>query len=179
MPIKSLQEKFEHELADIYDAEHQFLKGQQEMLAEATDDTLKEMLRTHIEQTKGHIKNLEGVFSAKGEEPKREMCAGAKGLVTEAKKMLEETQGAPKIRDCAIAGSAAKAEYYEISSYRDLIAGAEIMGQNEVVRLLQMNLEQEESTAMLIEQNVPDLLQKAMKQSDMKETKGAQASPTH
>ena len=179
MPIKSLQEKFEHELADIYDAEHQFLKGQQEMLAEASDDTLKEMLRTHIEQTKGQIKTLEDVFSAIGEEPKREMCAGAKGLITEAKKMLEETKGAPKIRDCAIAGSAAKAEHYEISSYRDLIAGAEMMGQNEVVSLLQMNLEQEEATAMLLEQSAPDLLQKAMKQSDMREAANAQASPTY
>ena len=179
MPIKSLQEKFEHELADIYDAEHQFLKGQQEMLAETTDSNLKEMLRTHIEQTRGHIKTLEDVFSAIGEKPKREMCAGAKGLVSEAQKMLEETKGAPKIRDCAIAGSAAKAEHYEISSYRDLIAGAEMMGQNEVVSLLQMNLEQEEATAMLLEQSAPDLLQKAMTATDLSQQTGAQASPTY
>ena len=36
MPITPLDEKFVHELADIYDAEHRFLKGQEEMLAAAT-----------------------------------------------------------------------------------------------------------------------------------------------
>ena len=44
MPIKNMQDKFLHELGDIYDAEHQFLKGQQEMLAAASEPTLKQMI---------------------------------------------------------------------------------------------------------------------------------------
>ncbi len=48
MPIKTTQEKFIHELGDILDAENRFLKGQQEMLEQATDETLKSGLQTHI-----------------------------------------------------------------------------------------------------------------------------------
>ncbi|HUP28219.1 MAG TPA: DUF892 family protein [Chloroflexia bacterium] len=185
MAINNLQEKFMHELGDIYDAEHQFLKAQQEMLTQATDPMLKEMITTHIEQTQGQIQNLEQVFSTLGEQPKREMCDGAKGIVSEGQKLLKETASAPQIRDCAIAGAASKVEHYEISSYRGLINGAELMGQREVVSLLQRNLEQEESTATLIEQSEPKLLQKAMQASGvgismgMADGAGAEASPTY
>lgn len=178
MPIKTMEEMFMHELGDIYDAEHQFLKGQQEMLEKTTDPTLKEMITTHIDQTEGQLETLKQVFAALGEEPKREPCSGARGLVNEAKKMLEETVGAPKVRDCAIASSAEKVEHYEICAYSGLISSAELMGQREVVSLLQMNLEQEESTARLIKENAPALLEKAITKRDMVE-KGAQASPSY
>ena len=168
-----------HELGDIYDAEHQFLQGQREMRDHTTDATLKEMIGTHIEQTQEQIKTLEGVFQALGEEPKREPCAGARGLVSEAKKMLEETKGAPRVRDLAIAGAAQKVEHYEIVAYTGLIESAEQMGQTEVVSLLQRNLEQEESTARLLEENSPMLLEKAASDSDMSESNGSQAAPTY
>lgn len=179
MPIKTLNDKFLHELGDIYDAEHQFLKGQQEMLQSATDSKLKEMITQHIEQTRQQIKNLEQVFQAVGEQPKREMCDGAKGLVSEGQKLLKETANAAEVRDCAIAGAASKVEHYEIATYRGLIASAELMGQREVVSLLQQNLEQEESTAELIEQSLPELLRKAQGTQGIGGDHYAQASPTY
>ncbi len=75
---------------------------------------------------------------------------------------MQETKGKPELCDTAIAGAASKVEHYEISSYRGLITGADLMGQREIVSLLQQNLAQEESTAQLIEQSEPQLLQKAM-----------------
>ena len=162
MQINNLQEKFIHELGDIYDAEHQFLKGQDEMLANATDPNLQQMITRHIEESRQQIANLEQVFSLLGQRPEREMCDGAKGIVTEGQKLIRATQGAPLVRDCAINGAAAKVEHYEIATYRGLITGSEMMGQREIVTLLQQNLEQEESTAQLIEQSEPTLLQKAM-----------------
>ena len=159
--ISNTQEKFLHELGDIYDAEQQFLKGQQEMLQQASDPTLKQMLERHIGESEGQVQVLEQVFEALGEKPKRETCAAAKGLVTEAQKVLKEAQSA-ELRDCLIGGSAAKVEHYEIASYRGLIIGAQQMGQDQVVTLLEKNLQQEEQTAQKVEQSAPLLLQKAM-----------------
>lgn len=164
MAIRSLQEKFVHEVRDIYDAEHQFLEGQQEMLQMATDPQLQQMITTHIGQTQQHIRNLEQVFSLLGEQPRRQTCDGAKGILAEGKKVMQESSGVPAILNCAIAGGAGKAEHYEISSYRGLIAAAQLMGQQDIVRLLTENLRQEEQTALLIEQSEPQLLQKAMNQ---------------
>ncbi len=159
--IRNTQEKFLHELGDIYDAEQQFLKGQQEMLQQASDPTLKQMLERHIGESEQQVQVLEQVFEQLGEKPKRESCAAAKGLVTEAQKVLKEAK-TPELRDCLIGGSAAKVEHYEIASYRGLIIGAQQMGQDQVVSLLQKNLRQEEQTAQKVEQSAPQLLQKAM-----------------
>ena len=159
--ISTTQEKFLHELGDIYDAEQQFLKGQQEMLQQASDPTLKQMLERHIGESEQQVQVLDQVFGLLGEKPKRESCAAAKGLVTEAQKVLKEAE-TPELRDCLIGGAAAKVEHYEIASYRGLIVGAQQMGQDQVVSLLQQNLQQEEQTAQKAEQSAPLLLQKAM-----------------
>jgi ferritin-like metal-binding protein YciE len=161
MAITNLNEKFAHELRDIYDAEHQFLEGMQLMLQNASDAKLQNMITTHIGQTQQQIRNLEQVFSLLGQEARRETCAGAKGILTEGQKVMKETSQVPAIRDSCIAGAADKVEHYEIASYRGLIQGAQLMNQPEILRLLQENLRQEEQTSQLIEQSSPQLLARA------------------
>ena len=77
---------------------------------------------------------------------------------------MKEAAGVPALLDCVINGAAGKVEHYEIASYRGLIAGAELMGQEQVVALLRENLSQEEQTAQLVEQSEPTLLRKALQQ---------------
>jgi len=161
VPIKTMQEMFTHELGDIYDAEQQFLKGQAEMVKNATDPTLKAGIEKHMAESETHVKNIEQVFKLVGEQPKAEKCPVAAGLVTEAKQGMKEAQ-VDAIRDCMIGESAEKVEHYEIVSYRGLIASAELMKQPEAVRLLQANLAQEEKTAQALAKGAPGLLQKAM-----------------
>ncbi len=160
--ITTINEQYMHDLGDIYDAEHQFIKGMEDMVKNAGDAKLKQMINTHIEQTKGQIKNLEQVFNILGKDPERVMCDAAKGLVSEAGKGMKEASEASAVQDVVIAGAADKVEHYEIASYRALIKGAQLMGQNEVVNLLQQNLDQEENTSALLEQSLPSLLKTAL-----------------
>jgi len=162
MPIKTLEEKMIHELGDIYDAEHQFLEAQQQMIGKANSNTVKMLLQEHIQQTEQQIQNLEQVYQAMGQQPKRVKCQGAAGIVSEGQKLLQEVSGNPQLIDLAIAGAQSKVEHYEVASYRGLIEGARQMGQNEVVQLLQQNLQQEEQTAQRVEQSTPQLIQQAM-----------------
>jgi len=177
MTIQSTQEKFQHELGDIYDAEHRFLKGQQEMLKNATDPTLQQGIQEHIQQSEQHVQNLEQVFSILGQPAKGVKCDAAAGLVTEAQKSIGEA-GNDALRDCVIDGAAAKVEHYEIASYRGLITGAQLTGQQQIVQLLQQNLQQEEQTAQKLEGMAPQLLQVAMQQEGMQPKGGAMASGT-
>jgi ferritin-like metal-binding protein YciE len=170
--INNLNDKFMHELGDIYDAENQFLKGQQEMLQNATSPQLQQMITEHMQQTQQQIKNLDRVFSILGQQPQRVMCDGAKGLVSEAQKGIKETQGNNAIRDLMIAGAADRVEHYEIAAYRGLITAAGMMGSGEVVNLLQQNLDQEERTASLIEASTPQLLQVAMQAEGIQASQG-------
>ena len=163
MPITNMQEKFLHELGDIYDAENRFLRGMQQMVQQAQDPQLKQMIQQHITESEQQAKNLEQAFQLLAKPPKAETCQAAQGLVAEAQTVMQEAQ-APAIRDCLIASAAAKNEHYEIASYRGLITGAQQMGRQELAQLLQQNLQQEEQTAQKIEQSAPQLLQKAMQQ---------------
>lgn len=163
MAITTTEHMFTHELEDIYDAEHRFLKGQQEMLAEATDGMLKGLIETHMKQTQQHISNLEQVFESLGQQAKGATCDAAAGLVSEAQKVIKEagSAGAEAIRDCLIGEAATKVEHYEIVSYRGLVADAEMLSKDSAAALLRENLAQEEHTARLLEQSAPQLRQKA------------------
>lgn len=161
MAINTLEEKFQHGLGDIYDAEHRFLEAQQTMLESATAPMVQASLKKHIAETEGQIVNLTKVYEALGLKAERVSCDAAAGLVSEGSKLLKETKDVPSLADLAINGSCSKVEHYEIASYRGLIAGAESMGQTEIVRLLSENLEQEETTAAALEAGMPELLERA------------------
>ncbi len=160
MAIKNLDEKFLHGLGDIFDAEHRFLEAQRELLQQAQSSQLRTMIQEHIGQTEQQISNLEKAYDTLGEPAKRERCDGAVGLITEGRKVVQESEGNPKLRDTVIAGALDKVEHYEIASYRGLVTEAQQMGHDDVVGLLRENLQQEEQTAQRIEQSTPQLVQK-------------------
>jgi ferritin-like metal-binding protein YciE len=162
MAIKTLEEKFVHGLGDIYDAEHRFLEAQQTMLPNATSPAVQASLEKHIAETEQQIVNLTKVHELLGLTAERIACDGAKGIVSEGNKLLSETKDVPALADLAIVGGCSKVEHYEIAAYRGLIAGAEQMGQSDVVRLLSENLQQEEKTAQTLELSMPALLKQAM-----------------
>ena len=165
MPITTTQELFVHELAEVYDAERQFIEGQQEMIQNATDEDLKGAIREHLGQTEQHAANVERVFAELGQEAHRETNAVAQGLVSEAQEGMQEAQSAA-LRDCAIVSAVIKVEHFEMASYRGLVTGANLMGQNEIERLLKENMRQEEETARTAEQSAQELLQKALQEEE-------------
>ncbi|BAY74421.1 hypothetical protein NIES25_08340 [Nostoc linckia NIES-25] len=159
--ITNLRDKFIYELGGIYDAEHRFLEAQQLMWQCSQHNQLKSLLETHIRETEQQIRNLEQAFSNLGQQPQRVTCDAAAGLISDAQKLTLLAADNPKIVELGVAGAQAKVEQLEIVTYRGLIKGAQEIGQNEVVRLLQQNLQQEEQTAQKIEQHLPQLLQEA------------------
>lgn len=161
MAISNAQELFAHNLSEIYDAEHQFVEGQQEMAQQASDQDLKSAIEKHIGQTEQHARNLEGVFEQLGQQPQRATNEVAQGLVSEAQQLMQQTQD-ENLRDVAINAAVMKVEHFEMGSYRGLLTAAQQMGQDQIVSLLQQNLQEEEQTAQTAEQSAPDLLQKVM-----------------
>ena len=171
MPIASTQDLFLHELCEVYDAEHRFVEGQQEMIEHATDSDLMSAIQEHLEQTRQHAVNLERVFSELGQEAHRETNEVAQGLVSEAQEGIQETQS-DALRDCAIVSAVIKVEHFEMGSYRSLVTAAHLMGQTEIERLLRENMQQEEETARIAEQSAEELLSKAMQEGEQGEEEG-------
>jgi ferritin-like metal-binding protein YciE len=162
MTIRTLEEKFIHDLADIYDAEHRFLEAQSRLLQAASAPQLKAMIQDHIEQTEQQIGNIEQIYRQLGASPERVSCRAAAGLVSEGEQGLADSTDSPVVRDCMIGSALSKVEHYEVASYRGLLTAAECMGQIQIAALLRQNLQQEEQTAHLVEQSTPMLLEQAM-----------------
>ena len=62
MAMQSLDDLFVHFLRDIYYAEKQILKALPKMARKADSDKLREAFEHHLEETQGHVANLEQVF---------------------------------------------------------------------------------------------------------------------
>jgi ferritin-like metal-binding protein YciE len=78
-------------------------------------------------------------------------CYAVEGLKREHEEFKKE-QPSEQVLAGFIVGAAAKTEHYEIASYQGLVEKARLMGQQEVARLLQENLRQEEQMARRVEQ---------------------------
>ena len=89
--ITTPRELFLHELGDILYVERQLADATlPKLIDEVTDDEFRNGLESHLEQTRGHVANVEQVFKLLGEEPKVEKCVGFDGLKKEHDQLVEE-----------------------------------------------------------------------------------------
>jgi ferritin-like metal-binding protein YciE len=139
-----MDDMFVHGLQDIYYAEHQITKALPKMIEKATNRDLAAGLKSHLDETNTQIERLQKVFQKLGKEPKAADCPAIDGLIKEADQIAEEIDD-KAVLDAAIVGSAQAVEHYEIARYGTIIAWAEELGHDEVVRFLTTNLNEEKA----------------------------------
>lgn len=142
--MKTLQDLFEEELADIYDAENRLVKALPKMAKAATCEKLKEAIEAHLAETEGHVATLQNVFECFDLEVKGETCEATVGLIEEAEEIASDFKGSPAI-NAALVCAAQKIEHYEIASYGCLHEWAKLLGNDEAAALLEEILEEEKS----------------------------------
>ncbi len=142
--IQSMDDLLLHGLEDIYYAENQITKALPKMIDKATNRDLSAGLRAHLEETKKQIGRLDQVFKKLGKEPKGTDCPAIDGLIDEADEVAGEVAD-KEVLDAAIIGSAQAVEHYEIARYGTLIAWAEELGHDDIVRFLNTNLNEEKA----------------------------------
>ncbi len=140
--MKTLNDLFLDELADIYDAENRLVKALPKMVNAATCDDLKAAIQAHLEETKGHVTTLDQVFECFDLEARRETCEATVGLIEEAEEIADDFKGSPAI-DAALVCAAQKIEHYEIAAYGCLHEWARLLGNDEAADLLLEILEEE------------------------------------
>ncbi len=141
--MDSLRQLFDHELRDIYYAEHALVKALGEMEGESTNPNVQRAFAMHKTQTENHIDRLDQVFAALGEDAEEEVCPGIEGLIKE-KKMFAKEKPTSGLLDLYNLGAGAKSERYEITAYEGLIDMANQLNITQVSVLLEANLREEE-----------------------------------
>ena len=142
--ITTLRGLFLHELGDILYVEKK-LTGEilPKLIDEVQDSDFRKGLERHLEQTKGHVTNLEQIFDSMGEQSETEKCLGFEGLKKEHDEMIGEVS--EDLVDMVDAGAAARTEHYEIAAYTGMITMADALGETEASKLLGENLKQEQA----------------------------------
>jgi len=145
MKMESLKDLYLEQLRDLYDAETQLVEALPKMAEAAHSSDLKTGFNQHLRQTREHVTRLERIFSALGEKPEGQTCNGMKGLVKEGQEMIK-AKGDPDVIDAGLIAAAQRVEHYEIAGYGTVRTYAEILGNEEAVRLLEKTLQEEEET---------------------------------
>jgi ferritin-like metal-binding protein YciE len=143
MGVSTLEELFEHELEDIYYAEHELLDVLDELAEQTEHEEISEAFREHRRETEEHVDRVEQVFEMIGEPPEEEECEGIQGLIEEHDEFLEKDPD-PEILDLFNVTAAEKTEHYEIAAYGNLAKLASELGMDEAGDLLHQNLVEEE-----------------------------------
>ena len=143
MGMQTIEELFEHELKDMYSAEHSLLEALEQMAGESLDREIKKAYANHRRETVGQIKRIERIFRSLGRKPEVTSCAGIEGLIKEKKAFLREKPSEELLEFYNI-GAAQKSERYEITAYESLIGMADKLGMDDAVELLEQNLQEEE-----------------------------------
>jgi len=142
--IKTMDDLFLHGLQDIYYAEHQITKALPKMIDKATNRDLANGLKTHLEETNKQIERLDKVFQKLDKKPSSTQCPAIDGIIKEADQVVGEVAD-KAVLDAAIIAGAQAVEHYEICRYGTLIAWAQQLGHEEVVRFLTTNLNEEKA----------------------------------
>jgi ferritin-like metal-binding protein YciE len=145
MGASSLGELFEHELGDIYFAEHRLVDAYEEFASNTNDQELAELFEAHREQVGEHIERLVEIFDTMGEPPQEEECLGIEGLLDEYNEFVEEDPD-PSALDLYNVTTAGKTQRYEITAYESLIEVAKALENEEAEELLRETLEEERET---------------------------------
>lgn len=151
MPMQTAQDLFLYELGDIYDAEGRIAQMLPSLASECTDAQVRNAFQYHEQQTRQQIQNLSRCFQLLGTQPPSVTCAVVQGLKQEHDSFLRENP-TPDVLTVFDLGAGAKTEHYEIASYQGLVEKASMMGQQQIARLLQQNLSQEQEMAQKVSQ---------------------------
>ena len=138
--IKTMDDLFLHGLQDIYYAEQQITKALPKMIDKATNGDLAAGLKVHLEETNRQIERLDKVFQKLDQKPSGTQCPAIDGVIKEADEVADKA-----VLDAAIVAGAQAVEHYEICRYGTLIAWAEKLGHDDIVRFLTTSLNEEKA----------------------------------
>jgi ferritin-like metal-binding protein YciE len=144
MSVETMQELLIDELKDLYSAEKQIVRALPKIAKATSSLELQEALLGHLEETKGQVVRLEKIGDIVGKKLTGKTCVGMKGVLEEGSEVLEDTDKGV-VRDAALISACQRVEHYEMAGYGSAREFAKLLGQTEVVTLLDETLDEEKN----------------------------------
>jgi ferritin-like metal-binding protein YciE len=142
--LNTPQEAYHFKLGAALKMENTVLEILEANIDEAQDQQVAATFRRHLEESQGHVRNIEEAFRLLGVEIDDSPCPAIDGLQAEGKANAKKTDNS--IVDLVLLQGAVEVEHHEIGVYENLILNAKAMGRRDVAEVLQRNLENERQT---------------------------------
>jgi ferritin-like metal-binding protein YciE len=173
---RTVPESFLDQLAEMHTSEKELTLALPLIVKAAKSKDLKELLKIHLTETKGHVKTIEAVAEFLKVKLPKKSCKPMTRLIEEGVKVIAKRLVSHE-QDAALIAVGQKIEQFEIAAYTTLCAQAKEMEHTHVVALLTSTLGQEklanELLGGLAKGGVP--LKKLIEQVSLK--KAAATSP--
>jgi ferritin-like metal-binding protein YciE len=148
MQLQTLQDLFEHEIADLYDAETQLVTTLPKLAQAASNDELRGAFEHHLEETREHVRRLDEIRGQIGSSTS-EQCDGMRGLIQEGDEIVSG-EGDPNVKDAALISAAQRVEHYEIAAYGTARTLAGELDLDDAKDLLDQTLDEESNADKLL-----------------------------
>jgi ferritin-like metal-binding protein YciE len=148
MQLQTLQDLFEHELADLYSAETQLVDALPKMAQAASNDELRAAFEHHLDETRDHVRRLEEIRTQTGSSIS-EQCEGMRGLIEEGEEIISGS-GDSAVKDAALISAAQRVEHYEIAAYGTARTLADELDLGDAKDLLDQTLDEESNADKLL-----------------------------
>lgn len=142
--LATIKDLLEEEIKDLYSAEKQLTKALPKMAKGSNNEELVSAFEAHLKETENQVKRLEQVAGLLDTEPTGKKCKGMEGLVEEGSEALDE-DGDESVLDLGLIGAGSRVEHYEMAGYLTAISLATQLGENQVVKLLNESLKEEQA----------------------------------
>jgi ferritin-like metal-binding protein YciE len=149
MSLNSLDDVLQDQVKDLLSAEKQLVAALPKVAEAAHSQELKQAIKEHLEETRGHVKRLENVTGMLGIDDSATTCKAMQGLVAEGEEILAE-DGDPVAKDAAIIAAAQRIEHYEIAAYGTVRTLAGELGQKDAEKLFSETLDEESAADKLL-----------------------------
>lgn len=142
--VDSLHAHLVEELTDLRDAETQLTEALPKLAQSASSQQLRAAFQKHLKETRNHLTRIDQALRALGEKPSSKTCEAMKGLLKEGNTHMKNApEGA--LRDAVMITGAQKVEHYEMASYGTARTYAQVLGEQQVARLLEQTLKEEKA----------------------------------
>jgi ferritin-like metal-binding protein YciE len=139
--LSTPEEIYNFKLGSALSMERDILEMLDGLIEQANDESVRQLLRVHHEETRGHVANVEQVFAIFGWEVDDSPDAVIEAIDKQGKATIRKADDA--LADPIILSGAADTEHHEIAVYEYLITNARALGRDDALAPLQSNLEQE------------------------------------
>jgi ferritin-like metal-binding protein YciE len=169
--LSTIKDLLEDEIKDLYSAEKQLTKAIPKMAKGSNNEELASAFEAHFKETQNQVARLEKVAGILRTKPTGKKCAGMEGVIEEGSEALDE-DGDENVLDLELIGAGSRVEHYEMSGYMTAISLAEQLGEEEVVKLLNESLAEEQAA----EKKLRTIAQMILKSAPLDEEKTKSAS---